>query len=59
MNKIKFDTVHLNYSGEGNGNPLQRSRLENPVARGALWATVYVCVVSHSVVSDSLQPHRL
>ena len=28
-------------SGEGNGNPLQYSCLENPVARGARGATVY------------------
>ena len=26
--------------GEGNGNPLQYSRLENPMDRGAWWATV-------------------
>ena len=26
--------------GEGNGNPLQYSCLENPMDRGALWATV-------------------
>ena len=26
---------------EGNGNPLQYSCLENPVERGAWWATVY------------------
>ena len=26
--------------GEGNGNPLQYSRLGNPMDRGALWATV-------------------
>ena len=25
----------------GNGNPLQDSCLENPIHRGALWATVY------------------
>ena len=25
--------------GEGNGNPLQYSCLENPMDRGALWAT--------------------
>ena len=29
------------YPGEGNGNPLQYSCLENPMDRGALWATVY------------------
>ena len=28
-------------SGESNGNPLQYSCLENPVDRGAWWATVY------------------
>ena len=32
--------------GEGNGNPLQYSRLENPMDRGAWWATV--CGVSKS-----------
>ena len=30
-----------NKSGEGNGNPLQYSCLENPVDRGAWWAAVY------------------
>ena len=27
--------------GEGNGYPLQYSCLENPIDRGAWWATVY------------------
>ena len=27
--------------GEGNGNPLQYSSLENPMDRGAWWAAVY------------------
>ena len=27
--------------GEGNGNPLQYSRVENPMDRGAWWATVH------------------
>ena len=27
--------------GEGNGNPLQYSCLENPMDRGAWWATFY------------------
>ena len=27
--------------GEGNGNPLQYSGLENPMDGGAWWATVY------------------
>ena len=32
--------------GEGNGNPLQYSRLENSMDRGAWWATVHG--VAHS-----------
>ena len=28
-------------SGEGNGNPFQYSCLENPMDRGAWWATVH------------------
>ena len=27
--------------GEGNGNPLQYSCLQNPMDRGAWWATVH------------------
>ena len=27
--------------GEGNGNPLQYSYLENPIDRGAWWSTVH------------------
>ena len=27
--------------GEGNGNPLQYSRLENSMDRGAWWATIH------------------
>ena len=30
--------------GEGNGNPLQYSCLENPMDGGAWWATVYVVI---------------
>ena len=29
------------YPGEGNGNPLQCSQLNNPNDRGAWWATVH------------------
>jgi len=75
----------LSCVGEGNGNPLQYSCLENPRDSGAWWAAVYgvaqsqtrlkqlsssrtaawcefwkitvcVCVLTHSVVSGSLQP---
>ena len=34
----KEDVVHI---GEGNGNPLQCSCLENPRDEGAWWAAVY------------------
>ena len=36
--------------GEGNGNPLQYSCLENPVDRGAWWATVQRVVKSQTQV---------
>ena len=40
--------------GEGNGNPLQYSCLENPMDRGARWAIVYgVARVRHSLVTKS------
>ena len=35
--------------GEGNGNPLQYSCLENPIHRGAWWATV------HGVAKSQIQ----
>ena len=40
-------------AGGGNGNPLQYSYLENPMDRGALWATV------HSVVKNQIRLERL
>ena len=41
--------------GEGNGNPLQYSCLENPVDGGALWATVPGVAKSQTQLSSS--PH--
>ena len=39
-------------SGEGNGNPLQYSCLENPMLRGAWWATVHgVARVGHDLAA--------
>ena len=35
-------------SGEGNGNPLQYSCLENPMDGGARWATVHKCHIRSS-----------
>ena len=39
-------------SGEGNGNPLQYSCLENPMDRGAWWATVHGVAKSRKQLSD-------
>ena len=39
--------------GEGNGNPLQYSCLENPVDRGAWWAAV------HKVAQSQTRLNRL
>ena len=48
MGSLEMDTterLHFHFSlsciGEGNGNPLQCSCLENPRDRGAWWAAVY------------------
>ena len=38
--------------GEGNGNPLQYSCLENPTDGGALWATVHWVADSQTRLSD-------
>ena len=38
--------------GEGNGNPLQYSCLENPADRGAWWATVHGVTKSQTRLSD-------
>ena len=39
-------------SGEGNGNPLQYSCLENPMDRGAWWAIVHRVAKSQTLLSD-------
>ena len=42
------------YLREGNGNPLQYSCLENPMDRGAWWATIYgVTRVRHDLVTKA------
>ena len=43
----------LGRSGEGNGNPLQYSCLENPMNRGDWWVTV------HRVANSQMQLKRL
>ena len=39
-------------TGEGNGNPLQYSCLENPMDRGAWWVTVHGGARSWTSLSD-------
>ena len=39
-------------SGEGNSNPLQYSCLENPIDRGAWWATLHGVAKSRTRLSD-------
>ena len=38
--------------GEGNGNPLQYSCLENPIDRGAWRATVHEVIINQTRLSD-------
>ena len=38
--------------GGGHGNPLQYSCLENPMDRGAWWATAHGVTKSHTRLSD-------
>ena len=38
--------------GEGNGNPLQYSGMENPMDRGAWWTTVQGVAKSWTQMSD-------
>ena len=45
-------TLPLQQNGEGNGNPLQYSCLENPMDRGAWWATVHRVAKSRTGLSD-------
>ena len=44
-----FWQTSVSYFGEGNGNPLQISSLENPMNRGAWWVTV------HGVAKSGIQ----
>ena len=43
--------------GEGNGNPLQSSCLENPMDKGAWWATVHGVAKSRTWLSDFTSLH--
>ena len=47
-----FFRFPINQAGEGNGNPLQYSCLENPMDGGAWWATVHGVTKSRTQLSD-------
>ena len=40
------------FPGEGNGNPLRYSCLENPMDRGACWTTVHGVAKSRTRLTD-------
>ena len=52
----KMEKIHLvqtsSSSGEGNGNPLQHSCLENPMDRGAWWTAVHGGAKSQTQLSN-------
>ena len=71
MESLRVDTterLHFHFSfsciGEGNGNPLQCSGLENPRNGGAWWAAVYGVAQSrtrlkHFSSSSSKEPSQV
>ena len=52
MVEIRFDRWVGRSPGEGNGNPLQYSCLEDSMDRGGWWATVHVVTKSQTRPSD-------
>ena len=53
-----FDAISYT-TGEGNGNPLQYSCLENPVDRGAWWAAVHEVAQSQTWLKRLSMHHAL
>ena len=45
--------------GGGNGNPLQRPRLENPMDRRAWWATIHRVTKSQTRLSTHTQMYDM
>ena len=50
-------SLSLSCIGEGNGNPLQCSCLEDPRDRGAWWAAVYGFTESDTIEATWQQQH--
>ena len=53
MQETRVWSLGQDSPGEGNGYPLQQSCLENPMDRGAWWATIHGVTSSHTQLSDS------
>ena len=56
-NKHRFSPWVRKTPGERQGNPLQYSFLENPMDRGAWWATVYGVTKSRTRLKKLSTPH--
>ena len=54
-NSQKVEAIH----GEGNGNPLQNSCLENPMDRGAWRATIGSQRVGHDLATEHGAPEAI
>ena len=54
---VGFGVSRVFLFGEGNGNPLQYSCLENPMGRGAWWAAVHGVSKSGTRLSDFTLTH--
>ena len=52
IRRLGFDPWIGKIPGEGNGNPLQYSFLENSMDKGAWWATVHVVANSQIQLSN-------
>ena len=53
---VQLQPLIASLRGEGNGNPLQYSCLENPMDRGAWWAAVHGVAESWTRLSDFTFP---
>ena len=56
VNRLGFNPWVRKSLGGGNGNPLQYSRLENPMGRGAWWATICADTESQTRLSTIITP---
>ena len=53
---LLITSLYTSFFGEGNGTPLQYSRLENPMGGGAWWAAVHGVAMSRIQLSDFTFP---